>query len=46
MVWDLVISLFIVILRVLEVEDGILFKPFGCLRINLEFLTVHMAEGI
>ena len=45
MVWDVIVSQFTVIPGVLEVGNGIVFKRFGCLRINLEFLTVHMAEG-
>lgn len=43
---DLIVFLFIVILRVLEMEEGILFKPLSCVRINLEFLTEPMAECI
>lgn len=44
--WIWIVSLFMVILRVLGLEEGSFFKLFGGLRINLEFLTVHMAGYI
>lgn len=37
----LMVPLVMVILRALGIEDGILFKLFGSLSINLEFLAVQ-----